>query len=227
MMFEYIPQDRFIVNSLVRMIATADDEALAAKSYSTAIGCGVDEFVKHNMRLLSQQQLGISEWEDLLDEAVRHSADQLRRELDSHHLTFDFQPYFRHTRESLEEAAKEMTGLSQRLIESRERKRLREKTPAITADTRRRYDVSELGLLESIEGLLATPTPNVATLGIDKIKQTYRTEGEWFPFEVKVDNLLFVIDDDGTVFISTENFPDELIDRARVVLHQLAELLYS
>jgi hypothetical protein len=82
-------------------------------------------------------------------------------------------------------------------------------------------------LLESIEGLLATPTENVTALNIDGIRQAFPTQGEWFPFEVSLDNFLFVVDDDGAIFISTENFPKEVLDRARTILHKLAEMLYS
>jgi hypothetical protein len=227
MRFEHVPQDRFIINSLVRMIAASEEVAGEAQSYNTAIGCGVDELVKQNMRQLSQQRAGIREWEDLLDVAVQRSADQLQRELNSHRLSFNLDPYLGQARESLEAAAKEMSGLNRKLIESRERKRIGEKTPVSSVDARRHYEVSELGLLESIEGLLATPTAGVAALNVDGIRQSFPTEGAWFPFEVRVDDLLFVIDDDGAVFISTENFPREALDRARAVLHRLAEILYS
>jgi hypothetical protein len=42
-----------------------------------------------------------------------------------------------------------------------------------------------------------------------------------------VDEFLFVIDDDGALYISTENFPKDVLDRARTVLHRLAKMLYS
>jgi hypothetical protein len=227
MRFEHVPQDRFVVNSLLRMIAASGEEAGGEQSYNTAIGCGVDELVKQNMRRLSQQRAEIRGWEDLLGVAVKMSADQLQQELDSHRLTFDLDLYLRQARKSLEAAAKEMSGLNRKLGESRERRRIGEKTPVSTVDARRHYEVSELGLLESIEGLLATPTAGVAALNVDGIRQEFSTEGEWFPFEVRAGDFLFVIDDDGAVFISTENFPREALDRARTVLHRLAELLYA
>jgi hypothetical protein len=227
MPLEHVPQDRFIINSLVRMIAASNREAKEEQSDNIAIGCGVEELVKQNLRLLSQEQASVHGWEGLLDMALRRSADQLQRELDSHRVTFDLEPYLTDARDSLEAAAKEMSGLNRKLIESREKKRIAEKAPIGSADAHRRYEVSELGLLESIEGLLATPTAGVATLNVDGIRRAFPTEGEWFPFEVRVDDFLFVIDDDGAVFISTENFPREALDRARAVLYRLAEMLYS
>jgi hypothetical protein len=227
MRFDHVPQDRFVINSLVRMIAAPDEEPGEAQPYNTAIGFGVDELVKQNMRQLSQQREGIRGWEELLDMAVQRSANQLQREVDSHRLSFDLAPYLGHARESLKAAAEEMCGLNRKLIESKDRKRIGEKMPVSTGDSRHHYEVSELGLLESIEGLLATPTAGVAALNVDGIREAFPTEGDWFPFEVRVDDFLFVIDDDGTVFISTENFPREALERAKTALHRLAEMLYS
>jgi hypothetical protein len=226
MRIEHVPQDRFIANSLVRMIAASDDQDVAARSYNTTIGCGVDELVKQNMRHLSQQGVSVRGWEALLDMAVERSAGMLRHELDSHLLAFDLGPYLQHAKESLKEAAKEMDGLKRKLMDSREKRRIGEKTPVSTVGARRHYEVLELGLLDSIDGLLATPTADVGGLNLDGIRQAFAIEGEWFPFEVQVDGFLFVIDDDGALYISTENFPKELLERARAVLHRLAETLY-
>jgi hypothetical protein len=67
MRIDHVPQDRFVVNSLVAMIATSAEEAEQTESYNTAIGCGVDEIVKLNLRRLAQQRSGIGGWEDLLE----------------------------------------------------------------------------------------------------------------------------------------------------------------
>ncbi len=227
MQFKHVPQDRFVIDSLVRMIAASGGEAETAESYNTAVGCGIDELVKHNMRQLSQQESRAGGWQELLAVAVRQSTEQLQRELVSHHVTFDLAPYLHQSLESLESAAKEMSGLNRKLIESRGLKRIGEKTPVKMIDARRHYEVSELGLFGSIEGLLATPTAGVAALNVEGIQETFPTEGEWFPFEVRVEEFLFVIDDDGAVFISTENFPVELLDKAKSVLHKVAETLYG
>ena len=42
-----------------------------------------------------------------------------------------------------------------------------------------------------------------------------------------MESLLFVIDDDGSIFVSTENYPTEMLDKARTILHDLAGFLYS
>lgn len=100
-----------------------------------------------------------------------------------------------------------MTALSCKLAESKSRKRISEKSPITAIDARSPYELFRLGFVDSIEGLLAIPTPDVATLDIDRIREEFRTNGDWFPFEVAVDDLVFVLDDDGSLYISTENFP--------------------
>lgn len=120
-----------------------------------------------------------------------------------------------------------MTALSCKLAESKSRKRISEKSPITAIDARSPYELFRLGFVDSIEGLLAIPTPDVATLDIDRIREEFRTNGDWFPFEVAVDDLVFVLDDDGSLYISTENFPQEALDRAESVLRRLAPILYS
>src|SRR5437016_1508477 len=114
MPFEHVPQDRFILNSLIRMMAASATQSGDEIPYDTAIGFGVDEIVKDNMRKLSQERAEIGVWEDLLEHAVRQSADQLQSELITHRLRFDLAPYLDHARESLEAASKEMNALNRK-----------------------------------------------------------------------------------------------------------------
>jgi hypothetical protein len=168
-------------------------------------------------RVLDRQLLPQLAYQETL--ALTISEPTLTRMVTKYSEQLVFQP--------LAPAAKEMSGLTRKLIESKGRKRIGEKTPVSTVDARRHYDVLELGLLESVQGLLAIPAPDVGALDVDGIRQAYPTEGDWFPFEVRVDDLLFVIDDDGSLFISTENFPRDVLGRAKLALHHLAEKLYS
>ena len=64
-------------------------------------------------------------------------------------------------------------------------------------------------------------------MDLDALSARFPLEGEWFPYEVTVEDMVFVVDDDGTVFVSTENFPREVRERARAMLEEIAALLYS
>jgi len=224
---KHVPQDQFVIGSLVKMISTLSDQAEEGRVYNTAIGFGIDEAVRNNMRRLMQRRTPMVGWNDLLDDAIHESAEQVQHELSLHGLRFDLGQYLDNARGSLASAAKEMLGLNRKLIESRERKRIAEKTPVATAGSRRHYEISELGLLDSVEGILATPTDDVSSLNVEKIQEAFTTVGDWFPFEVNVDGLVFIVDDDGAIFVSTENYPKEALERAKAGLHRLAEILYS
>jgi hypothetical protein len=227
MPLDHVPQEQFILNSVVRLVADLAEKGRLRVPYNSAVGSGVDEVVRHNLRQMSQERLGFRRWEELLDAAVERSEGQLRRGLSENQLSFDLSPYLGHARDSLETASRELFVLNKKLIESKTRKRIAEKSTATTHDARHTFDVSELGLLGSVEGLLATPTKDVKALNIERVRETYPTQGEWFPFEVSVGDLLFVIDDDGVIFVSTENFPSEMLERAKLILHQVAGALYS
>src|SRR5205823_5959411 len=101
MPFEHVPQDRFILNSLSKMIATSAGEAEEQRSYDTAIGFGIEEFIRHSMRQLAQERIGAWDDDDLLDAAVHQCAAQLQREIDSKRLRFDLARYLDHARDSL------------------------------------------------------------------------------------------------------------------------------
>jgi hypothetical protein len=89
--------------------------------------------------------------------------------------------------------------------------------------------VHELGLKEAIQGILVEPTEQVEEIDIDSIREhgRWRVQGEWFPYAVYANEFVFVIDDDGSVFVSTINLPVELRDKANSIIRQIADLLYD
>jgi hypothetical protein len=58
-------------------------------------------------------------------------------------------------------------------------------------------------------------------------QQRWQIEGEWFPYEVHADEFVFVIDDDGSIFVSTANLPGELREKASRMIRQIADALYD
>jgi hypothetical protein len=89
------------------------------------------------------------------------------------------------------------------------------------------YQVKELGLKGAIEGLLIFPLSDVVDVDLDRLKQTYSVEGGWFPFQVKVGDFTFVVDDDGSIFTSTEHFSERMMRDVRQIIEQIAHQLYS
>ncbi len=88
-------------------------------------------------------------------------------------------------------------------------------------------EITELGLSGFIEGLLAKAFLNNSEgYNINLENLEYRVEGEWFPFEVMIEDFVFTIDDDGTIFVSVENLPQRLVLKAKEMLQVIANQLY-
>src|SRR5262249_5476701 len=98
-------------------------------------------------------------------------------------------------------------------------------TVAIEAHTR--YEVHEIGLRGLTEGLLVQPTGDDFEIDLDSLPEGCTVRGDWYPYEVQYEDILFVLDDDGIIFVSVENFPERQIARVREHLHQLARRIYG
>lgn len=227
MKFEHVTQDQFIVNSVVKLITDISSKGRPRDTYIAAVGSGVDELVRQNLRLLSQTRQGFRRGEDLLKAAISKSKQQLDSSLSENRLYFNLSQYLDHAKDYLETPAKELVELNKKLMESKDNNRIPDKSRKNTLDDRYTYEVLELGLLNSIEGLLAVPTGDVKSLNLGTIRESFPTTGEWFPFEVNVNGLLFVIDDDGSIFVDTENLPRDMLDRIKIALHRVADELYN
>ena len=74
--------------------------------------------------------------------------------------------------------------------------------------------------------LISIPRSESFEMEIERIKSNYKMTGDWFPFEIKIDHSTFILDDDGTIFVSIDNLPEDLIKRSRELLENLANKIY-
>jgi len=120
-----------------------------------------------------------------------------------------------------------MQELGEKLTESRSLQKLGAKEE-LAADPTRRFDIYPLGLREAIYGLLAKPTGDYEW-DIDGLREQedWQLQGDWFPYELIVDEFIFVIDDDGSIFVSTANLPRELREKAGGLLQRVIRRLYA
>ena len=137
--------------------------------------------------------------------------------------------FFKETKESLKPVAKEISSLRDRLSISRKEKRIggKEMVSSVEPDYQITFDIVEIGLKESIDGLFSIPLIESFELDIERTKQNLSLDGDWFPFEIEIDYCTFILDDDGTIFVSVENFPGDLINRSKILLRNLANKIYS
>lgn len=209
---------------MARVVAQSRDK----RSYSLRVEFALTEIVRDEMRAIAQQEQPRARTGDLLQVAVTRVAGSIDDSLEEHNIVFDLEKYVRKVQEKLSFPAREIQTLGERLAESRGIARLGRKEDA-DSESGRRYTIHELGLREAIQGLLVEPSQQVQELDIDAVREQtqWHVEGEWFPFEVTIEELVFVIDDDGSIFVPTANLPGELQQRVRNMIRRVADVLYG
>jgi len=197
------------------------------KKYALSLEFALGELVRSEMRRIAQQP-HLARGRDILDLALDRVMHSVNESLRGHRLNIDLGRYATTVRDKLRFPAKEMQDLAENLAESRRVHKLGA-TEEIAADSGRHCIVHELGLREAIQGLLAEPTDDCHELNIDGLREKapWRLQGEWFPYELIAEGFVFVIDDDGSVFVSTENLPPELREKASGLLRRVVDRLYA
>jgi len=197
------------------------------KKYALSLEFALAELVRSEMRRIAQQPHG-GGGRDLLDLALDRVMRHVNESLRGHQLNIDLGRYASTVRDKLRFPAKEMQDLADNLAESRRVHKLGDKEE-VAADSGRHCIVHELGLREAIQGLLAEPNDDCHELDIDELREeaNWRLQGEWFPYELLAERFVFVIDDDGSVFVSTENLPPELREKASRLLRRVVDRLYA
>jgi hypothetical protein len=77
------------------------------------------------------------------------------------------------------------------------------------------------------EGLLVQPTGDDFEINLEGLPEGGTVRGDWYPYEVQYEDILFIVDDDGSIFVTVENFPERLVVRVREQLHELARRIYG
>lgn len=129
---------------------------------------------------------------------------------------------------SLKWTAYEVMQLSRDLAKSKELQIAGDRRQLSAPHVQRTQPIErvEIGLQGAIEGLLVRPLGFQCKLDFEHLGNEYSRSGDWFPFEITKGDLLFVVDDDGSIFISTENFPQELFKHASDEIEALAQSIY-
>ena len=92
-----------------------------------------------------------------------------------------------------------------------------------------RYIVQELGFRQANRGLLVTPTEQVKEVDVDRLRELVGCSkvGKWFPCDIHAERDVFVLDDDGSIVVSTVNLPNELRAKACSLIREFADILYD
>ena len=214
--------DRTYILNQIREIAGEIEEEHKQSSYSSVIETAISELIKIEMRELAHRDQP-DPWysgERILFQAI----DSVRNNLLAVKPGFDFSEYFKAAERKLRAPAMELSDLRTKLRASKELARIGQET---SVEGLQAYQIKELGLTGAIEGLLIYPLSDVVEIDLDRLRDAYMVEGEWFPYQVKSHDFTFVIDDDGSIFTSTEHFSDRMILDAKQILKKIADNLYS
>lgn len=222
MRFKLLSQEEFILQNVVDLIQSSVERG--SQICSSAVEFGLTELVKEQMRRIAQendtQRLG-----DALTLATLDVHKKVEGRLAERNIRFALRPHLSEIETALKYPGKEVAHLKDRLAQARRTHRIGERK-RIAEAAQAPFEITEVGLQNSIEALIASPLGQEYEVNLEEVRRSYEVEGEWFPFQVTVEELEFVIDDDGTVFISTENFPEKLVMEAKEMLVGLAKHLY-
>ncbi len=166
--------------------------------------------------------------EDLVDKTINDCLSELNQRLQtdvSNTQFLDLDEIFN----NLKLKAREIVKLSENLAISRRMQKAGERRQLATLPEQRVQptEMIEIGLQGAIEGLLIRPLNVHGKLDLDRLGNDYQLSGDWFPFEIHKGDFLFVVDDDGSIFISTENFLKDSFNQASVEIQALAQRIYT
>jgi hypothetical protein len=214
---------QLILDNLVSLASELAKRGAAGK-YSTAIELGLSEMVRECMR---QAQSGTSpRFGGLLESALEESFGRVEGELRRAGIPLPLGQYRKQVKKTLKPVAAEMEKLGERLTHARQTGKLAGEEIAAT-EAHTPYEVREIGLRGLTEGLLVQPTGDAFEIDLDDLPEGCTVRGDWYPYEVRLEDILFVVDDDGSIFVSVENFPERLVAQVRELLHELARRIYG
>jgi hypothetical protein len=206
-------------------------EALQALAYTTAEATTVaSSLVEDCLVALTLEemchivkthgQVGYRQHASVIDQAL----EALERQL-YYGSSGQWSLYWQRVRETLKQPALQLETLQARLI-----------TPLRTEEPpeRQRVEVDvavpfELLHLPELEGLVAVPLQAQCHLDLERVQaqEGWVLRGEYFPFELQVGELLFVVTAAAEVIVLIQHFPRSLVRQAWETLRTVAQTLYT
>ena len=221
---QIVSQKAFITQYLAAYLQEQDPATFQTNSI---VGDSLTELIRLQMREIAANTSNEWFWgNSILEKALRQTLldvesyfpDVSRANLD---------PHLERARETLKFVAKEITDLQEKLRSAREREEILDRRRFVE-DVEVPFEMISVGTRQSLEGLMVMPIGEQdCYLRLENLDNSWRISGEWFPFELAIGELTFIVDDEGTIFISTENLPQTLISQIREMLYQIAQRLYT
>lgn len=229
---EIFSQEELLLQTLTEMMRTTIAEG--AETYNAMLTEYLTELVKERLVKLSQAERGgATTRSGLLDQAYREAVQRLQECLAPYEIQFDFRRYQDAVCETLKALAKEIAELQEALRESRREEKIPFQVP-IEVGEQVTFQIFEVGSPRDgeTEALVVLPTSQQCSLDFHLLREECQLDGRWFPFQLtyrdpEIGELVFVCDQDGSLCLYTQNFPWEILKRARKILKEIASKLYS
>lgn len=222
MSVQVLSQERFILRYMEEQVWFLREQE--GDPYSLGIEFGIAELVRVLMRQQAQM-----EWKResvMLEQALEIAENKLNQWCARAGLRFDFTPYFPAVRKGLKFAAKEMSELSKQLTRSRESERVVDRESIIDG-VAIPLEIVQVGLHNAIEALMVVPLTEEFELDLERMRQIYPSQGQWFPYQISIEPFSLLLDDDGTILVVTLGLSNVFIAQARETLLVLATQLYQ
>ena len=226
MRFQITPQSPTLAKRIAEMTFEAMSFDHEGKTHDSLLEQSVVELVKLHLRALAQDEVRDFEGDDLLEHAIGVSKHEVDRILDDAVPIWHLEPYWKCAADSLHPPTRELDKLRRKLRDTKAAGRKARWQIEQAPDA---FDAKylELGLKGSTEGLLVIPPTREFFLDLDRLPERARLIGEFFPFEIEYEGHVFIVDDDGSIFVSVANFPGELEHQASQLLAELGDSVWD
>lgn len=217
---------------LMRTLTNLIQEVVAkeAENYNILIAEVYAELLRDQLVQSAESGLGLAHPESLISISKAVLETLLKTRLGDIQLNY-LSRYKGDICKELKVPAKELLVLQEKLQEARRRGELPIDDP-IEQGEQGQFRISEVGVKgNEIQGLIASPSDDHCYLDFSQVMEICTVQGDWFPVELVVKDayigeLVFVVDQDGSIHIPTEHFSTEILSRTRDILSGIAGRLY-
>ncbi len=211
------PQRAFLLNAIQALVAEGESEATGTNLIEDCLTSLTLEEMCEIVQV--QGRAGYRHQGSLLNQAL----ETIERQLYSTGID-RLSRYWISVSETLKQPAQRLEELQARLIITR-----REGVPA-----RQRFeeDVSvpfEILHIPEIDSIISIPVKNRCYIDLDRVQfhEHWVVSGEYFPFEIQVGDLTFIVSSAGELILQVKNFPDSLLREVIGMLRDVAQTLYT
>lgn len=119
--------------------------------------------------------------------------------------------YVTDVQESIKSAAIEISNLQ---LKDSEYQNVNADRRQFQLDSVDEFDVHTVGSGNDVKWLLAFPklSKEAIEINMDALRSATEVKGNWFPFEIRIADMNFVLDDDGSIHVCVDNMPSSMLE---------------